>query len=86
MIYMRKSRTDGRFQGLNPQISVYFPAEQGMGVRDGFADVCLTAIIFNVFSFLADPNTYCNVSLKSRKHGFANVSRTDYAPSVCFEG
>jgi hypothetical protein len=35
---------------------------------------------------LADPKTYCNVSLKSRKHGFANVSRTDYAPSVCFEG
>jgi hypothetical protein len=40
LIYLRKSRDGARFMRQNCQTSLYFPGEQGMGVRDGFADDC----------------------------------------------
>ena len=40
LIYMWKSRNWAHFRRQNWQTSLYFPADQGMGVRDGFADDC----------------------------------------------
>jgi hypothetical protein len=38
LIYMWKSRDWARMLRQNWRSSLYFPTEQGMGVRDGFAD------------------------------------------------
>ena len=40
LIYLQKSRNSAHFLRQNWQTSLYFSAEQGMGVRDGFADDC----------------------------------------------
>jgi hypothetical protein len=83
LIYMWKSRDWARMLRQNWRISLYFPIEQGMGVRDGFADDCPHRQSKIFFSSFARPKVRRTVSTGSRQQRFANQRRTNCSPNFC---
>ena len=87
LIYMRKSRNWAHFQRQNWQTSLYFSAEQGMGVRDGFADDCPHRQEFHLFSReWATPSRFINFVTKLLHQGIckpiANLPLPNCSPDV----